>query len=187
MDEPVTRRLRSDAARNRERLIESARKVSAASGLDAPLEDIAAAADVSRTTLYRNFETREELAAEVYEGNVARIESRALELADRPDGILELFDFVLDMQVDDRSIVQMLSRADIHWFESLSKRTARAFDPLLAARVRAGVVAAGVVVSVVLLAFPMAGGVLADPAPEGHDSDIQRMRVLLRRALFTSD
>lgn len=187
MDEHARRRMRSDAARNRERLVEAARRVFAEQGLDAPLEDIAQAAEVSRTTLYRNFDSRGELAAQVYEGNVAQIEQRASELAGRSDGAIVLFDFVLDMQEGDRSIVQMLSRADIHWFQGLSVRTARAFEPLIEAGRRAGLVREDVTVADFMLAFPMSSGVLMDPLPEGHASHTARMRVLLHRALFTRD
>ena len=68
---------RQDAARNRTRLIAAAREVFAEFGPDAPLEEVAARADVSRTTLYRNFASRQELAADIYERDVAKIEARS--------------------------------------------------------------------------------------------------------------
>ena len=111
--------------------------------------------------------------------------TRALELEGRPDGVVELFDFVLEMQSGDRSITQMLSRADIDWFEELSARTVRAFDPLLEAGKAAGLVRADVEVLDIMLAFPMAAGVIADPHTAGHAENIARARVLLHRALFT--
>ncbi|WP_034592155.1 TetR/AcrR family transcriptional regulator [Hamadaea tsunoensis] len=53
--------LRADAARNRELLLDSAVRLFAARGPDAPLEDVAAAAGVGVATLYRRFPTREDL------------------------------------------------------------------------------------------------------------------------------
>ena len=99
MSAELERPLRQDAARNRERLIAAARSAFADHGPDVPLEEIARAAGVSRTTLYRNFETREQLAAEIYTDNMDRIVQRAAELAGRPDGVVALVDFVLDIQV----------------------------------------------------------------------------------------
>ena len=55
------RGLRSDAQRNRERIIEAAREVFASKGLDAPMEEIARAAGVSPATPYHRFSSREGL------------------------------------------------------------------------------------------------------------------------------
>jgi AcrR family transcriptional regulator len=55
------RGLRSDAQRNRERIIEAARDVFASKGLDAPLDEIARAAGVSPATPYHRFSSREGL------------------------------------------------------------------------------------------------------------------------------
>ncbi|MFC5814682.1 helix-turn-helix domain-containing protein [Nonomuraea harbinensis] len=71
---------RRDAVRNRGRLLAAARRVFAEHGHEVALAEIARAADVSRTTLYRTFGSREELAATVYEDNIVRIEERAAEL-----------------------------------------------------------------------------------------------------------
>jgi AcrR family transcriptional regulator len=185
MSENPSRALRRDAARNRERLVEAAREMFAAQGHDVPLEDVARAADVSRTTLYRNFTTREELAATVYEDNVALIEKRSMELRDAPDGVVQLLDFVLAMQSQDRSLSRMLSSADIHWFEELSARTAAAFEPLLSQARQEGIVHPGVEVEDILLAFPMAGGAMADVVPAGSAGRYDRLRLMLHRALFT--
>ena len=150
-----------------------------------PLEEVAKAAGMSRTTIYRNFATREELAAEVHEDNVARIERRAVELSARDDGVVELFDFVLAMQAQHRSLTRVLSAANVEWFTGLAERTRAAFLPLVERASAAGVVHACVDVDDVLLAFAMAGGVLADHAfPGGLEVD-ERLRAMLHRALFS--
>ncbi|WP_211588669.1 TetR/AcrR family transcriptional regulator [Allorhizocola rhizosphaerae] len=57
--------VRADAARNRELILDAARNIFAARGLDAPLEEIASEAGVGIATLYRRFATREDLLAAV--------------------------------------------------------------------------------------------------------------------------
>ena len=176
---------RRDAARNRERLLTAARRVFAEQGHDVPLEEVARAAEMSRTTIYRNFATREELAAEVHEDNVARIERRAGDLAARDDGVVELFDFVLAMQAEHRSLTRILSAADVEWFAGLAERTRAAFVPLVERARAAGVVHPGVGVDDVMLAFSMAGGALSDHALSGRSEVDDRLRGMLHRALFS--
>jgi AcrR family transcriptional regulator len=59
------RPLRSDARRNRERILESARKVFAEYGADAQIDDVARQAGVGVGTVYRHFETKETLLVEL--------------------------------------------------------------------------------------------------------------------------
>jgi AcrR family transcriptional regulator len=56
---PATPPRRTDARRNRERLVEAATRVFTAQGVDAPLDTIAREAGVGNATMYRNFPTRE--------------------------------------------------------------------------------------------------------------------------------
>jgi AcrR family transcriptional regulator len=58
--------LRSDARDNRERILDAARKVFAAEGLDVPLREIARRAGVGPATLYRRFPTKEVLVTEAF-------------------------------------------------------------------------------------------------------------------------
>jgi AcrR family transcriptional regulator len=59
--------LRSDARRNRERLIATARRLFSARGVDVPVEDITQDAGVGMGTLYRHFPTKEDLIDAVLE------------------------------------------------------------------------------------------------------------------------
>lgn len=59
------RPLRSDARRNRERILESAREVFAESGVDAQMDDVARRACVGVGTVYRHFPTKEALMVEL--------------------------------------------------------------------------------------------------------------------------
>ena len=67
------RKLRSDAQRNRERILEVAREAFSRSGANASLDDIARAAGVGPGTLYRHFPTREELLEAVYRSEMEKL------------------------------------------------------------------------------------------------------------------
>ena len=67
------RKPRSDAQRNRERILEVAKQAFARSGANASLDDIAKEAGVGPGTLYRHFPTREELLEAVYRSEVEKL------------------------------------------------------------------------------------------------------------------
>ncbi|ROO87536.1 TetR family transcriptional regulator [Actinocorallia herbida] len=184
MSQDPERAPRRDAVRNRARLLDAARKTFAEHGLDVPLEEVARTAGVSRTTLYRNFATREELAATVFEDNVAWIEERAAELTGRPSAVVQLFDFVLDLQFAHGGIAHMLSQAGASWFSSLAGRTAAAFVPLLEAGRAEGVVRPDVFVCDVILAYQMAEGAMHDAEGDAGEENRKRIRAMLHRSLF---
>lgn len=71
--ESARRKPRSDATRNRERLIEAAKAVLAGGGPGASLEAVAREADVGIGTLYRHFPTREALFQAVYRREVEQL------------------------------------------------------------------------------------------------------------------
>lgn len=60
-------RARSDARRNRERLVSAARELFASAGLDVPAREVARSAGVGAGTLYRHFPTRDDLVDAVLE------------------------------------------------------------------------------------------------------------------------
>jgi AcrR family transcriptional regulator len=63
-------RKRTDARRNEQALLDAAAAVFVASGVDAPVRDIAARAGVGMGTLYRHFPTRADLVIAVYRHQV---------------------------------------------------------------------------------------------------------------------
>jgi len=67
------RKPRADAQRNRERILEVAKKEFTRSGANASLEEIAKKADVGPGTLYRHFPTREDLLVAVYRSEVEKL------------------------------------------------------------------------------------------------------------------
>ncbi len=74
-------RLRSDAQRNRVRLLRAAREAFARDGATASLDDIARLAGVGSGTLYRHFPTREVLIEAVYQDEVSRLVEAARQLS----------------------------------------------------------------------------------------------------------
>lgn len=67
------KKLRSDARRNRERLVASARELFAEAGVDVPVEEITQRAGLGMGTLYRHFATKEELVDAVLEDAFAEL------------------------------------------------------------------------------------------------------------------
>jgi AcrR family transcriptional regulator len=61
---------RADARRNKETLLDAAAAVFVASGVEAPVRDIAAEAGVGTATIYRHFPTRADLIIAVYRHQV---------------------------------------------------------------------------------------------------------------------
>jgi AcrR family transcriptional regulator len=69
----TVRKPRSDAQRNRERILEVARQVFTRRGADASMDEIAKRAKIGPGTLYRHFPTRDELLATVYITEVEKL------------------------------------------------------------------------------------------------------------------
>jgi AcrR family transcriptional regulator len=80
-----TRPLRSDARRNRERIVTSARALFARAGLDASVEDITNHAGIGMGTLYRHFPTKEALIDAVLEDAFAEFVGLAKTALAEPD------------------------------------------------------------------------------------------------------
>ncbi len=83
----LARKPRSDAARNRERLLEAASDVFSAGGPDASLEAVAKRAGVGIGTLYRHFPTREALFEAVYRREVDQLAELAERLANETEPV----------------------------------------------------------------------------------------------------
>lgn len=81
-DKPTAERgVRADAQRNLDALLEAAKTVFAASGVDAPVREIAARAGVGVATVYRHFPQRADLIAAVFRREVDACAAAAPPLA----------------------------------------------------------------------------------------------------------
>tara|TARA_B100000674_G_scaffold320269_1_gene266801 strand:+ start:675 stop:1313 length:639 start_codon:yes stop_codon:yes gene_type:complete len=82
------KRIRADAARNEDAVLEAAKTVFAKSGVDAPVREIAKAAGVGVGTLYRRFPKRSDLVVAVFKREVDACAADAKTLAkDNPPGV----------------------------------------------------------------------------------------------------
>ena len=72
-EQPSARKRRSDAQRNRERILEVAKEAFTRSGANASLDEIAKEAGVGPGTLYRHFPTRGELLEAVYRTEMEKL------------------------------------------------------------------------------------------------------------------
>lgn len=82
--------LRSDAARNRERIVAAAAEVFAVRGLEATLDDIAAHAGLGVGTVYRRFANRDELVEALFAEKLERVACLARQVLDEPDSWVAL-------------------------------------------------------------------------------------------------
>jgi AcrR family transcriptional regulator len=73
----TARKPRTDALRNRERILEVAKAAFTRQGANASLEEIAKQAGVGTGTLYRHFPTRDELIEGVYRNEVEKLAAAA--------------------------------------------------------------------------------------------------------------
>jgi AcrR family transcriptional regulator len=79
--EKTARRLRADAKRNVDSLLEAAKSVFGTAGVDAPAKEIADLAGVGVGTLYRHFPQRSDLVKAVFQHEVDACADAAQELA----------------------------------------------------------------------------------------------------------
>jgi len=114
-------RVRVDAQRNRDRILEAARSLVAETGVDATMEDIARHAGVAVGTLYRHFPAKEDLVAAVVEDSLAQMASLtegalAAVHAGAPPGaaIGELFREIAERHATDQAFKSAAGRLDVN-------------------------------------------------------------------------
>src|ERR1700752_4409275 len=108
------RRLRADAARNRQRLISAAAEGFAARGFDATLDEIAGHAGVNVATAYRHFANKHELAHEFLRQCIDQAAAIAEEAAAVPDpwtGLTQFLERSLEQLASNRALFDVLTRA----------------------------------------------------------------------------
>jgi AcrR family transcriptional regulator len=110
----VATALRSDAAANRDRLIEAAREVFAQHGPDVKVEEIARRAGVGVGTLYRRFPGKEELVRAILEERVAELLRLLAAEPAETDPFAALGNFleaVARMQAEDRGVLRLMAQS----------------------------------------------------------------------------
>ena len=124
--------LRSDAERNRRRILAAARKLIAERGLGVGYHEIAQEADVGVGTVYRRFPTRDRLFQELFQDRVAAVVAIAEEALTIEDPWLGLCLFMqrdFELQSADRGLREfLLGRVDS---PDLARRSRERIQPLV--------------------------------------------------------
>ncbi len=108
----LTKTLRSDARRNRERLVASARELFARSGVEVPVEEIVRHAGLGMGTLYRHFPTKAELVDAVLEeafGEIVELAEEAAAAEDAWAGLVGFFERALALHAVNRGLKDVLA------------------------------------------------------------------------------
>jgi AcrR family transcriptional regulator len=118
---PATGRKRADARRNEQVLLDAAATAFAASGVDAPVRDIAARAGVGMGTIYRHFPTRADLVIAVYRHQVDACADAGPTLMAKTtpyDALVQWVDMFVDFLVTKHGLAAAL-QSDSARFETL--------------------------------------------------------------------
>jgi AcrR family transcriptional regulator len=109
---PESRRLRADAERNREKILEAAAEVFAGAGLEATLHDVADRAGVGVGTVYRRFPDKEALLAALFDDKLRTVIEVAERACAEPDSWAALIGFLrslTEMQSQNRGLYEVLN------------------------------------------------------------------------------
>ena len=171
--------LRSDGARNREKVLQAAAFILRAMGSEATLKAIAKRAGVTRTTIYRNFESRSDLCTAVVDREFALVH----EDLRSPDWLP--LRTLMKRLVDLVDLCATLNQ-DFPPLEGACERTCRSEDLLplitesLAIAKRAGEVRNDLTEQDVLLACRMiASGWRIDAAPDRDAALAERLALIM--------
>ncbi|MGY6158227.1 TetR/AcrR family transcriptional regulator [Paraburkholderia strydomiana] len=142
---PKEKKPRADALRNRERILEEAKKAFTSEGGDISLEEVARQAGVGPGTLYRHFPTREALLESVYRAEVESLaeEERRLtqELpADEAlrEWMLLFVDYIATKKIIAPALNSIVGGATNELFEYSGKQIKAAIRTLVSRAVESG-------------------------------------------------
>ena len=164
----ATRRLRVDAQRNLDALLEAAKAVFAESGVDAPGQEIADRARVGIGTMYRHFPRRSDLVAAVMSNEIEACADAASVLAAQnppAEAVAKWVQQFTELVGTKRGLAAAL-HSDDPSLEELSDHVRRRLEPALgelldaarsAGAISADVGARDVIFAVALLCQPVAG------------------------------
>jgi AcrR family transcriptional regulator len=111
---PPTRKLRADALRNRELLVEAAKQAFTLDGAQVSLDEIVRRAGVGIGTLYRHFPTRDAIVEAVYRREVGQLAdaAKALLQSHKPlDALRAWLELFVDYMATKRVIAPILASA----------------------------------------------------------------------------
>jgi len=163
--------LRSDAARNADRILRAAREVFASTGPDAGVDTIARRAGVGERTLYRRFPSKGELIRAALDQSIAEKLSPAIERARRARnslrGLTDLIDAAISLGAEEHNLLAAGRRAGV--LGDISAPLDEALQELMSRAQAAGLVRADLVGADLPRIIAMLNSVLwtMDPAGDG--------------------
>jgi AcrR family transcriptional regulator len=143
------RLLRSDAERNRRRILDAAREVYAEHGLGVGVDVVARAAGCGVGTLYRRFPTKQDLFRAIVEDRVDTLTARLAEAAalDEPwDAFERAAEEFAGAIARDRAFFEVVQHVEPGAALAARERTLKALAPILRRAQKAGVVRADLVI-----------------------------------------
>lgn len=166
MSTGTSRLLRSDAAENRGRIVEVARELFAARGLDVQMATIARRAGVGVATLYRRFPTKESLISEAFADQFDTCLGAVDEALADPDpwhGLCTAIEKICAMQAVDRgfSAAIMAAFPDAFDIERARSRAVRGVAELVERAKQAGQLRADFVPDDLTLVLMANNGIVA--------------------------
>jgi AcrR family transcriptional regulator len=175
------RRVRADARRNEDVVLEAAKAVFITSGVDAPVREIAAKAGVGVGTLYRRFPTRSDLVAAVFRREVDACAAEAAAMAaEMPPGeaLAAWLRRYTEFITTKRGLAAALRSGDLA-FSALPSYFRNSFEPALGSLLKAAAAAGEVRTGVDPYDLLRAVGNLSVSADSNGDDHTQRMVDLL--------
>jgi AcrR family transcriptional regulator len=165
------RALRTDAARNADRILHAAREVYAEFGPDVPIDVIAGRAGVGERTLYRRFPSKADLIRAALDQSIAESLAPAIEQAignvDPLQGLAELIGATTAFGAREHNILVVARRVDA--LTNVTAGLEEALADLIGRAQQAGLVRADLVVDDLSRIIMMLNSVLwtMDPATNG--------------------
>ena len=172
--------MRSDARRNRARLIEVAAAAFRDEGLDVGVDEIARRAEVGVATLYRHFPAKTDLILAVTQVVIDDLEHAATDALQRPERVLSDFlSAAMRVQCRNRGFLDALARHDLPGDvrDELGRRTVAILEPVVDAAKRAGTFRPELDATDLLVIVRMLGVVSAAPqrrSPEPYLATLLR-------------
>ncbi|QQA42702.1 TetR/AcrR family transcriptional regulator [Pelagovum pacificum] len=185
MGDTPRRKVRSDALRNRERLLEAARDVLGKGGPGASLEEVARRADVGIGTLYRHFPDREALFDAVYSRSFEELADLTEGLEARDDPVAALREWlaaIVSMVETKRGMLGALSivmtEENKRTYDDAFKRVSEATEQLIrrgieAGRIRHDITADDVIQTIFALCYSR------PPGPEWREHVLRLLNIFV--------
>jgi AcrR family transcriptional regulator len=110
-DTSAERKLRRDAERNRQRVLDAALRVFGERGLDASLDEVARAAGVGVGTVYRRFPDKESLVEALFKDRIDELTAEAERACEAPDpwtGLVSFLEYAAGRMAQDAGLRQLL-------------------------------------------------------------------------------